>query len=214
MESIMFERRKLLKRLKKSPALKDAYEIDYDKDGRAKIDVGLIDSDDFFSPFSYLTYELMNPGVIDYINMCEAQIPVGEEISIDIHTEEMTTNEEKKRIRHAVKRHHAEQIVLLNKKLKRNALMGFLYTFIGLAILIAEAFLYNELSQIHILEIVAVIGWLFLWDGLEVLLGDRSEIRRKQIRSYRLMNAKVHIRRYRRKIQRAYGIGEFEEDEE
>ena len=63
-------------------------------------------------------------------------------------------------------------------------------------------------------EIVAVIGWLFLWDGLEVLLSDRSEIRRKQIRSYRLMNAKVHVRRYSRKIQRAYGIGEFEEEDE
>lgn len=210
----MFERRKLLKKLKKSPAIKDAYQIDHDKDGRAKIDVGLIDSDDFFSPYSYLTYELMHPGVIDYINMCEASIPVGEEISIDIHTEDMTTNEEKKRIRSAVKRHHAEQIVLLNKKLKHNAVVGFLYTFLGLAILIFEAFLYNVLSQIHILEIVAVIGWLFLWDGLEVLLSDRSEIRRKKIRSYRLMNAKVHIRRYSRKIQRAYGIGDYYEDDE
>lgn len=210
----MFERKKMLKKLKESPAIKDAYEIDYGKDGRAKIDVGLIDSDDFFSPYSYLTYELMNPEVIDYINMCEAQIPVGDEISIDIHTEEMTTSEEKKRIRRAVKRHHAEQIVLLNKKLKRNALIGFLYTFLGLAILIAEAFLYIELSKIHILEIVAVMGWFFLWDGLEVLLGDRSEIKRKRIRSYRLMNAKVHIRRYSKKIQRVYGIGEFEEENE
>ena len=156
----------------------------------------------------------MNPEVIDYINMCEAQIPVGDEISIDIHTEEMTTSEEKKRIRRAVKRHHAEQIVLLNKKLKRHALIGFLYTFLGLAILIAEAFLYIELSKIHILEIVAVMGWFFPWDGLEVLLGDRSEIKRKRIRSYRLMNAKVHIRRYSKKIQRVYGIGEFEEENE
>ena len=209
----MFERQKMLKKIKNSPAMKDAYEIDHDKEGRAKIDVGLIDSDDFFSPYSYLTYELMNPEVIDYINMCEAQIPIGEEIAVDIHTEEMTTIEEKKRIRRAVKRHHAEQIVLLNKKLKYNALMGFLYVFLGLAILIAEAFLYVELSKIHILEIVAVMGWFFLWDGFELLLGNRSEIKRKRIRSYRLMNAKVHIRRYSKKIQRVYGIGEFEEDD-
>lgn len=210
----MFERRKLLKISRRSPAIKDAYQIDHDKDGRAKIDVGLIDSDDFFSPYSFLTYELMHPGIIDYINMCEAQIPVGEEVSIDVHTEDITTNEEKKRIRYAVKRHHAEQIVLLNKKLKHNAIVGFLYTFLGLAILMFEALLYNVLSQIHILEIIAVIGWLFLWDGLEVLLSDRSEIRRKQIRSYRLLNAKVHIRRYSKKIQRAYGIGDYEEDDE
>lgn len=209
----MFERRKQLKKLKRSEAMKEAYTLDRDKEDRVVIDVGLIDSDDFFSYYSYKTYELMNPGVIDYINMCEAQIPVGEELSLNIHTESPTTNEEKKRIKHAVKRHHAEQLVILNRKMKKNNIVGSLYSLLGLAILLVEAFFYNALSAMHIMEIVAVIGWLFLWDGAEILLSDRSEIKRKQLRSYRLMNAKVHVRKYSKKIQRQYKIGEFVDEE-
>ena len=62
--------------------------------------------------------------------------------------------------------------------------------------------------------ILAVIGWLFLWDGLEVMLGDRSELKRKKIRSYRILNAKVHVRKYSLKIQREYGFGEFEDEDD
>ena len=60
--------------------------------------------------------------------------------------------------------------------------------------------------------ILAVIGWLFLWDGLEVMLYERGELKRKKIQSMRLINAKVHVRKYSRKIQKEYKIGEFEEE--
>ena len=50
--------------------------VDYDKDGRAQIFVGLREADEFFSPYSYLTYELMNEQVSSYIDMCESGIPI------------------------------------------------------------------------------------------------------------------------------------------
>ena len=151
----MNSRRKLLKKLKKSNAIKEATELDYNKDGSVQINVGLKDADDFFSPFSYKTYELLDQNVVDYINMCESSIPLNEEISIDIHTETPTTHDMKKRIKSSIKRYYAEDVVLINKKLKR-----------------------------------------------------------KQIRDYRLLNAKVHIRKYSRKIQKEFGIGDFEDDED
>ena len=81
-------------------------------------------------------------------------------------------------------------------------------------ILFLEGVLYAKVSNLYLDTIMAVIGWLFLWDGAEVFLWDRSDLNREKIKSYRLMNAKVHIRRYSEKIQREYGIGEFEEDED
>lgn len=210
----MFERRKILKKLRKSSAYKDAATLDYDKEGRVQINVGLKSADDFFSPYAYKTYELLNSGVTEHIDMSEAQIPINEELSLDIYTEEKTTNEEKKRIRSAVKRHYAEKIVSLKRQLRINTWKGTILSAIGLVILFVEALLYAKVSNLYLDTIMAVIGWLFLWDGMEVFLWDRSDLKREEIKCYRLMNAKVHIRQYSKKIQREYGIGEFEEDDE
>ncbi len=210
----MTNRRKVLKKLKHSTAMKEAYELDYNKDGSVQINVGIRDADDFFSPYCYKTYELMNPDVSNYINMCEASIPEYEVITIDIHTETSTTPEEKKRIRHAVKRFHAEEIVILKKRLKRKTLKGILYSLFGTAILLIAAFFAKSLMQVYLDAIFAVMGWMFLWDGVEVLLEDRGELKRKLLRSYRILNAKVHVRQYNKQIRRQYKLGKFEEEDD
>ena len=210
----MSKKGQLLKKLKKSKVMREAQTIDYAEDGRAQINVGLRTTNDFFSPYSYLTYELMNPAVSDYIDSFEAVIPESDEISIDIYTEEMAENDEKKRIRTAVKRHHAEEIVNIEKKLKRKTISGVLWSVLGILILLVEAILFGIFENMYLDTILAVVGWLFLWDGMEILLSDRGHLKRKLYRSYRLMNAKVHVRMYSKKIQREYSIGEFEEDDE
>ena len=210
----MFKHLKTKKKIDKSLAMKEAQQIDYDKDGRVIIDVGLRNADDFFSPYSYRTYETMNPEVDKYISMCENSIPSNEEISLDIYTENPTTNEEKRRIRQTVKRHHAERLIAVKQKLKRNLTFGLICSIVGLLILFAEAVLYEVVSSMYIDTVMAVLGWLFLWDGIEIMFYERGELKDEKNRSYRLMNAKVHVRMYSKTIQREYGIGEFGEEEE
>ena len=210
----MFKHLKTIKKIDKSNIMKEAQRIDYDKDGRVIIDVGLKCADDFFSPYSYRTYEMMNPEVDKYINMREDTIPNNEEISLDIYTENPTTNEEKRRIKQTVKRHHAEELIAVKRKLRHNLMLGLFCSLVGLLILLLEAIVYNLVSNMYLDTVMAVIGWLFLWDGLEIMFYERGELKERKIRSYRLMNAKVHVRMYSKTIQREYGIGEFEEDEE
>jgi len=210
----MFEKRKMLKKLRKTTAYKEAMKMDYDKDGRVKINVGVKEWDQLFSPFAYKSYELLDSGVTEYIDMCETQIPITEELSLDIYTEEKTTNEEKKKVRQAFKRHYAENIVSLKRKVRTNTWKGLILSALGLLLLFVEALLYVKVANLYLDTIMAVIGWLFLWDGMEVFLWDRSDLKREEIRNYRLMNAKVHIRQYSKKIQKEYGIGEFDEDDE
>ena len=210
----MFRTFQKLKKLKHNKAVREANELDYNEDGSVQINVGLKDSDDFFSPYAYKSYELMDMDVIEYINMCEATIPVKEKISLDVYTETPTTNAEKIRIRKAVKRHHAEQLAIVNKKLKKNLIEGLIFSFLGILILFIEAILYVKFENMYLDTILAVIGWLFLWDGLEVMLSTRHDLKRKKIRCMRMIDAKVHVRKYSRKIQRQFKFGEFEEYDE
>jgi hypothetical protein len=135
-------------------------------------------------------------------------------VSLDVYTETPTTNAEKIRIRKAVKRHHAEQLAIVNKKLKKNLVEGLIFSFLGILILFIEAILYIKFENMYLDTILAVIGWLFMWDGLEVMLSTRHDLKRKKIRCMRMIDAKVHVRKYSRKIQRQYKFGEFEEYDE
>lgn len=206
--------RKILKKLKKNSAVKEAHDFDYNKDGSVQITVGLKEADDFYSPYSYLTYEFMNPAVQDYIEMYESNIPIDKNVSIDIYTETPTTQEDKKRIRKTVKRHYAEEIIPIEKNYKHQISKAIIFTILGLALLLLEAIVYSFFVNMYLDTIIAVIGWLFLWDGFEILLYDTSHLKRKLIRHYRLLNAKVHVREYSQKIKREYGLDEEDDDDE
>ncbi len=210
----MFKRIKKIKKLEKSKVWKEATARDHDKDGRAIIEVGLKNAEDFYLPYSYRSYEFMNPEIEEYLDMCESSIPSHEELSIDIYTETDTDNEEKVRIRQTVKRHHAEQLVVIKQKLKSNLLEGAIFCLLGFIILFVEAILYATISNMYLDTILAVVGWLFLWDGMEVLIYERKEMLREKRAIIRFLNAKVHVRKYSLKMQREYGFGEFEEDDD
>lgn len=204
--------RKILKKLKKNNAVKEARDLDYNKDGSVQITIGLKEANDFYSPYSYLTYEFMNPEVRNYIEMYESNIPIDKQVSIDIYTETPTTQEDKKRIRRTVKRHYAEEIIPTEKKYKRQTIKSIIFSLIGLALLLIEAVVYSVFVNMYLDTIIAVVGWLFLWDGFEILLYDHSDLKRQLIRQYRLLNAKVHVRQYSQKIKREYGLDEDDEE--
>ena len=209
----MFRRHRQIKKLKKSIAWRDAEEQYYDKEGRAIINVGIQNADDIYSPFAYKTYELLNTEVSEYINICEGAIPFEDDVCIDFYTENPTTNVEKTRIRQTIKRHYAEQAVAADRQLRKNLIQGLLFVFLGVVILTLEAvFCLLDLSQLWLL--LDVVGWLFLWDGIEIIIEDHSDLKREQLKAYRLMNAKVHVRQYDIKIKREYKLGEFEETED
>lgn len=208
----METRRQILKKLKKSTAIKEATELDYNKDGSVQINVGLKEADDFFSPHAYKTYEFIAPDVEHYIKRYEETIPLSEDVSVDIYTETPTTNDEKVRIRKALKRHYAECIVREESKYKKELKKGILFCVLGFIILMAEAIFIAFYDNFFLDTLLAVIGWLFLWDGLESLLYDKSEIKNRLIRLYRILNAKVHVRQYSRKIKREYGLEEETEE--
>ena len=46
------------------------------------------------------------------------------------------------------------------------------------------------------------------------MLSERNELKRKKIRCLRLIDAKVHVRKYSKKIQKQYKFGDYEEEEE
>lgn len=194
----MSKRSKIIKKLKNSEAYKDAETLDYADNDAVIIPIGLKNVEDFFNPYSYKDYELVNPAVLDFIYDNEKIIPISESINIDIHTECSTNNADKKRIRETMKRQHAEQVIVTTKKLRQNLISGIFSFFAGIFILALALFLENSeffMSNI-LINTVMITAWVFVWHSIELLFIQRPTLKTQLIKNYRLMNAKVHIRKY------------------
>ncbi len=205
--------RNILRKLKKSTPMKEAETLDYDENGNAVVNVGLRELEDFFCPCSFKTYDIMNKDVVDYVETFVDQVPVKDDLSIDIYTEEPTDNFDKKRIRASVKRHYAEKIVTQNKLMKKNIWVGSLLLVLGIVFGALEFFIWELIQQNFVDLIISIIAWTFFWDGFEMLALDLPKQRAEQIRNYRIMRAKVHVRQYSQAIKREFGIGEYEDED-
>ena len=205
---------KTLRKLKKSTPMKEAEDIEYDDQGNAIINVGLKELEDFFYPCSFKTYDMVSKDVIEYVEMFAGQVPQKDDLSIDIYTEEPTDNFDKKRIRRAVKRHYAEKIVTQNKTMKKDILWGSILLLLGILVAVLEFVVLYVWGQPFVDLLISIIAWTFFWDGFEMLAIDLPQLRAEQIKNYRMMRAKVHVRQYSQTIKREFGIGEYEEDDD
>jgi hypothetical protein len=208
----MFIERKVLKKIRNYKAVETAKEIDYAEDGSAIINVGLKHVDDFYNPVCYKTYEMINPEVLHFIDDNQKGIPADKNLNIDISVERRTTNDEKKRIRDTVKRHAAEEVVALKKRLNNNLISGLAFFVLGIVLLLVGMLFDGESSSSVIVYTIVIIAWVFEWDAIEMLVFDRHNLKQRLIRKFNLLNAKVHVRQYSKAIIREYEI-ELDDEE-
>ena len=209
----MFIERKVLKKIRNYKAVETAKELDYAEDGSAIINLGLKYADDFYNPVCYKTYEMINPEVLDFIEENQRVIPIDKDLNIDISVEKRTTNEEKKRIRDTVKRHAAEEVVALKKRLNNKLISGLAFFVLGIVLLLIGILFDGESSSSVIVNTIVIIAWVFEWDAIEMLVFDRHNLKQRLIRKFNLLNAKVHVRQYSKAIIREYDI-ELDDEED
>ena len=154
---------------------------------------------------------MVSKDVVEYVEMFAGQVPPKDDLAIDIYTEESTDNFDKKRIRKAVKRHYAEKILNQSKAMKKDILWGSILLVLGILVAALEFLVLYVWGQPFVDLLISIIAWTFFWDGFEMLAIDLPKLRVEQIKNYRMMRAKVHVRQYSQAIKREFGICEYEE---
>lgn len=199
----MSKRSKIIKKLKNSSAYKDAETWDYNDNDDVIIQIGLKNVEDFFNPYSYKDYELVNTELLDFIYTNEKTIPISESITLEINAECPVNKDDQQRIKETLKRQHAEDVIVVNKKLKQNFLGGIINFLLGVLILAGTLFLENNeffMSNV-LINTLMIIAWVFVWKAIEQLFIERVRLKNLLIRNYRLMNAKVNIQQYKKTVK-------------
>lgn len=173
--------------------IREAEEIEYDKNGSAVITVGLQSKEDFFDPYCFKTYKTLNTEMLEFIEKSAENIPSNKDISLHIHTEIPTSSEEKKQMKDAINNQFAKEYVSARKLLKKNIIEALIFAIIGLGVL-ALALLLENLDFSSILaNTVMIIAWVFEGGAAELLIFDRPPIMRKSKIMKKLLNCRVYI---------------------
>ena len=188
------KRRNNLENLYTYNSRKDEYEIS----------LSLRNYEEIYNPYDFSQYKRrdMDEDFLDYIYHSSLDIPLGHKIKLKFNLKENVYDEEKsKNLKNAIKNNYTWRHAIINNRLKEKLKEAILLLIVG-TIFLSLAFLILPLIQNGgtILDLfgesVSIIGWVFLWDLVELLAFEVTKLHKKKKYLNRLINSKVEFEQY------------------
>lgn len=188
------KRRNNLENLYTYNSRKDEYEIS----------LSLRNYEEIYNPYDFSQYKRrdMDEDFLDYIYHSSLDIPLGHKIKLKFNLKENVYDEEKsKNLKNAIKNNYTWRHAIINNRLKEKLKEAILLLLAG-TVFLSLAFLILPLIQNGgtVLDLfgesVSIIGWVFLWDLVEILAFEVTKLRKKKKYLNRLINSKVEFGQY------------------
>lgn len=169
-----------------------------------EISLSLRNYEEIYNPYDYSQYKKrdMDEYFLDYIYDEALGIPLKHNIKLTMHINEDVYDEEKtKNVKNAIKNNFTWRQGVNNQRLKELFQKCLLLLVAGLAFLVLtfglNNFVSNENAFLDIFgESLSIIGWVFLWDLVEILVFDITKLAKKRRFLKRLINSKVEFVTY------------------
>lgn len=192
----MFKSQKRLRAISRNERIKIAQNFDHTEDGKAIIEVGAKNYDSIISPYCVKNYLTLNSDFADYIETNTKQVPLKDDLQLDIYLDSEPTKTQKINITNALRVHFAEKIATQKAASKRNIFAALLLLLFGAAILVvcflSQLYETNEIFT----NLIDILAWVLVWDAFEKLIFERRKDTVEQVNNFRIMKARVIFRPY------------------
>ncbi len=186
--------RKRLENLYTYNARKDEYEIS----------LSIRNYEEIYNPYDFSQYKRrdMDEDFLDYIYNSSLDIPLNHKIKLNFHLKEEVYEEEKsKNLKNAIKNNFTWRRSIVTNKLIQKLKECVLLLFAGVLFLVL-AFVILPLIQNPgtgldlLVESLSIIGWVFLWDLVEIMAFVVTKLYRNKKYLTRLINSRVEFEQY------------------
>ena len=169
-----------------------------------EISLSLRNYEEIYNPYDYSQYKKrdMDEDFLDYIYDETLGIPLKHNVKLTMHIKEDLYDEEKtKNVKNAIKNNFTWRLGVNSQRLKELFQKCLLLLIAGLAFLVLTFGLNNFVSEDNTFvgifgESLSIIGWVFLWDLVEILVFDITKLLKKRRFLKRLINCKVEFETY------------------
>ena len=183
----MINRRQLKEKAKKKK--KEDKQI-YDEEGRAVINMTVLDDNEFLSPYGEEKDIVISRETAAFLEHSTRAIHHNRDLTLVISSN-VIDEKEKVLYKKGIHNYFENSFLALQKDLKRNLWTSIIFALIGVlyfaVLIVVSLFVDYDL----ILEMLSIAGWVFLWEAVELFFIDRTEMKNRQYRAYAFLNAKI-----------------------
>ncbi len=166
-------------------------EHEHDEQGRAVIDLRVLDDGEFLSPYSTAKHNIISEDVSDFIEHSMRGVPPEEAVHIRIYSN-VITPEEQAEYTKAIHSHYADKYrdsCFEKKHLHRTAAIMTLVAVVALSFMIGFEVSWFRTAVIS--EIIDIFAWVFMWEAVDIFFLQRTMLRFKQQRYLRLADSVI-----------------------
>lgn len=169
-----------------------------------EISLSLKNYEEIYNPFDYSQYKKrdMDEDFLDYIYYSSLDIPLKHKIKLGFHLKEKTYDEEKsKNLKNAIKNNYTWRRGIVVNQLKEKFKECILLFIVGVIFLILAFAIFPMINSTNsfldvVGESISIIGWVFLWDLVEILSFTITKLYKKKRYLERLINSRVEFETY------------------
>lgn len=174
----------------------EKYKFDYNKyiaDNYIRKDTAVIkvlmnNKEDFYNLYDPRKHTINN-SIMEYITEEAENIPFKYNVAIEFYTDELT-DEEKVLIKKMIKNYYGLKVTNKNSVIKVSLVKAICLILLG-ALIVAYSALSNTFFNYIYVEVVYVVGWVLLWEGIEIFLLSNNEDKVQKKNYKQLYNAEV-----------------------
>ena len=183
----MINRRQLKEKAKE---LQKEHKQIYDEEGRAVINMTVLDDNEFLSPYGEEKDIVISRETAAFLEHSTRAIHHNRDLTLVISSN-VIDEKEKVLYKKGIHNYFENSFLALQKDLKRNLWTSIIFALIGVlyfaVLIVVSLFVDYDL----ILEMLSIAGWVFLWEAVELFFIDRTEMKNRQYRAYAFLNAKI-----------------------
>lgn len=186
----MFNKIRKMRQLNKKLESFEPYETD--SQGRRLIRLHVNDVDSFLAPLSVDGVPVISDDTAYLLNFYLRNLSTtdDEELCFEITGHDLSDNE-KEIYKKAIKNYYKEEFLDNNDKFKDNLLSCVSMFIIGILIFVGKLVIGRLLGDLKLFEFMDIVIWVFFWEGLDMVVFRRPELREKQIRNLKILEAQI-----------------------
>lgn len=167
----------------------DNWDFPKDENDRFILDMTIIDSSSFISPYCGNS-PVIGSEVAAYLDNAIQNIPAKYDVSLHIKCHSISEDEQRI-YRNAINNYYHNIVQQAIRNLFRNSIVSLIMALFGIAViaimLILTARGLNEVWDI----VLEVIGWVFIWEAVDKFCFERYKLKHELRRAYQLKNADI-----------------------
>lgn len=184
----MFEQLRKFRNL--SREIRKTHSRELDADGRDFVRIYVADDRDFLSPFSSNGVPLLSSETAEFLECRLKNLRPDAALHLSLEGN-CIDSEEQQKYDAAIRNYYHLEFLEVERELRKNSIQSAIMTVFAALFFALTLILDSYGVRVVFLNMLDVVAWVFMWESADLFFFRRSDMRRRRLRSFQLIQSKI-----------------------